>query len=142
MLEIIESEGAIEINGRDNIFIDRINKLILLEQSNSFPKGSTFRFNEVSHIDYSYKSGTDPSGDSADIYNIHIILISKDPIWVCTFYNKEIKSRELANRLSIILETKMYPEMDDKYKKTCPQCKRMISKISKHCIYCGIKTNA
>ena len=142
MLNIIWSEESISINERDNMFIDRINKLIMLEPNSSYPSGSTFRFKEISHINYSYKRGTDRSGDSADIYNIHIEIKSKEPIWVCTFYDKEISSREFANKLCSIIETKMYPEMDDKYKKNCPQCKRSISKISRHCIYCGVKFNA
>ena len=142
MFNIAGTEESISINERDNIFIDRINKLVMVEPNYSYTEGITVRYKDISHINYSYKRGTDQSGDSADIYNIHIEIKSKEPIWVCTFYDKEIKSREFANKLSIILETKMYPEMEDKHKKICPQCKRTISKISKHCIYCGRKFNA
>lgn len=131
-MNIIENKDSIEIKDRENIFIDKINNLIQT-------KKYILRFNEIKNIDYSFKRGSNAGGDDADVFNIKIIVNNKPEIWVCTYYDDPENSRLFANKLCTIFDVKLYEEMDEKYITTCIFCGRKISRISKNCIYCGIK---
>ena len=131
-MNIVENADSIEIKDKENIFIDKINNLIQT-------KKHTLRFNEISNIDYSFIKGSYTGGDDPDIFNIKIIVKNKPSIWVCSYYDDPERSRLFANKLCTILGVKLNEEMDEKFKVKCNSCGKKISKISKHCIYCGIK---
>ncbi len=131
-MNLIENEDSLEIRERENIFIDKINNLVQTD-------GSIFRFNEIINVDYSFKIGSNTGGDDADLFNIKIIVANKPAIWVCTYYDDPEGSRLFANKLYALFDVKLYKEMNEKYKMKCKSCGREISKISKHCIYCGTR---
>ncbi len=119
--------------------VDVKHELIFVERKEYFfiKTYTVHRFDEVEEIVTDY--GEFNLSEDRDVSSMYLYIKAKDRsvIWSSVFIQSELKFRDIIQTLQNIFAP--YIHKKNEHQKQCPECNRLISKVSRHCIYCGCR---
>ncbi len=148
MITCKESNGYLQIVEHDlffstSIIFDTKNELLIVDKRRwiFFKKSFIHRFSDVDYLYSNYKEYKYGDGFTDGIYILEILNNAGSILWNCEIYNDEHFYRKILNELHEKLGANFRLKSLKAHSVICKYCKRLISKSSNWCIYCG-KTKA
>lgn len=104
-------------------------------------KEKIHNFSEVDQISVNGRIGHDKDEGKEFYYIIDLLDTNLNSIWHCEIVDDEELFQRILEELQSIFKSLFEEKALRKYSIRCNSCGRVISKVSTHCIYCGVKNS-